>query len=138
MGDRNIWECSILAIRKPDLAQTLKKEHGRLAASVCCSPIFVLLTHNVSLNPSRFWEPLHLVTPYETLGTATSRQTLRDSGNRNISSDPARLGEPQRLVRPFETLGTATLTTSARAGISIGFESLHIRPLATLSSKAYN
>jgi hypothetical protein len=96
-------------------------------------------------------DPQHLVRPYETLGTATSRRTLRDSGNPNISSDPTRfwepqrlvrplqrLWEPQRLVRPFETRGTATLTTSARAGISIGFESLHIRPLATLSSKAYN
>jgi hypothetical protein len=74
----------------------------------------------------------------ETLGTATSRQTLRDSGNHYVSSGPSRLWEPLHLVRPCETRGTATLTTSARAGISIGFESLHIRPLATLSSKAYN
>jgi hypothetical protein len=63
-----------------------------------------------------FWsvDPQRLVRPFETLGTATSRQTLRDFKNRNISSDPSRLWEPQRLVRPFETLGTTTSRQTLR------------------------
>jgi hypothetical protein len=65
--------------------------------------------------------PSHLVRPCETLGTTTSRQTLRELweaqhlvkpfetlGNRNVSSDPARLWEPLHLIRPCETLGTTT------------------------------
>ncbi len=58
--------------------------------------------------------PSHLVRPFETLGTTTSRQTLRDSGNRNVSSDPSRLWEPLHLVRPFETLGTTTSRRTLR------------------------
>jgi hypothetical protein len=113
-GDPTIWENSILAIRKPDVPQTLKKEHRRLATSACCSSIFGLLTHNVSSGPTRLWEPQHLVRPFETLGTATSRQTLRDFRNRNISSDPSKLWEPQHLVGPYETLGTATSRQTLR------------------------
>jgi hypothetical protein len=59
-------------------------------------------------------DPQRLVRPFETLGTATSRRTLRDFRNRNISSDPSRLWEPQHLVRPFETLGTATSRRTLR------------------------
>jgi hypothetical protein len=54
------------------------------------------------------WDPQYLVTPFETLGTTTSRHTLRDSGNPYISSHPARLWEPLHLVGPYETLGTVT------------------------------
>jgi hypothetical protein len=101
--------------QKPYLRTTLKnKQHGRLATPACCSTISGLLTHNVSSDPSRLWEPQHLVGPYETFGTATSRQTLRDSGNRNISSGPSRLWEPQHLVGPYETLGTATSRQTLR------------------------
>jgi hypothetical protein len=70
--------------------------------------------HRISSDPTRLWEPLHLVRPFETLGTTTSSHTLRDSRNRNISSDPTRIWEPQRLVRPCETLGTATSRRTIR------------------------
>jgi hypothetical protein len=70
--------------------------------------------HRILSDPTRLWEPLHLVRPYETLGTATSRQALRDSGNRYISSGPSRLWEPRRLVGPFETLGTTTSRQTLR------------------------
>jgi hypothetical protein len=50
------------------------------------SYFFGLLTHNISSDPSRLWDPQRLVRPFETLGTATSRRTLRDSGNRNADN----------------------------------------------------
>jgi hypothetical protein len=58
--------------------------------------------------------PSHLVRPCETLGSTTSRHTLRDFRNRNVSLDPSRLWEPLHLVRPCETLGTATSRQTLR------------------------
>jgi hypothetical protein len=76
-------------------------------------------------------DPQRLVRPFETLGTATSRRTLRDFRNRNISSDPSRLWEPQRLVRPYETLGTATSRPTLRDS---GNHRISSDPAATLGS----
>jgi hypothetical protein len=101
--------------------------------------------------------PSHLVSPWETLGTTTSRQTLRELweaqhlvkpfetlGNRNVSSDPARLWEPLHLVRPCETLGTTTshqaLRDSGNHYISSGPSRLWepqrlVRPCETLGAR---
>ena len=75
-GDPNIGRIDTRNSQNQTSAQTLKKEqkeHGRLATSACCSPIFGLSTHNVLSDPSRLWDPQPLVKPFETLGTTTSR-----------------------------------------------------------------
>jgi hypothetical protein len=54
------------------------------------------------------WDPQYLVTPFETLGTTTSRHTLRDSGTTTSRQTLREFWDPQYLVTPFETLGTTT------------------------------
>jgi hypothetical protein len=98
------WRCLV-----PDAcseSQQFLAFRGSLPAKREVSQVF----HRISSDPSRLWAPLRLVGPFETLGTTTSRRTLRDSGNHYVSSDPSRLWKPQRLVRPFETLRTVHRT----------------------------
>jgi hypothetical protein len=52
------------------------------------------------------WDPQYLVTPFETLGTTTSRHTLRDSGNHYISSHPSRLWNHYISSDPARILGS--------------------------------